>query len=168
MKTKITTAARNRTDLSTVPVLVRGSNMEGTEKQIKWANEIISDAKASLESEWNELSNEMGEIDEDLKYSWKIVSDEVKDAIDSEKAACVIEKRNICKGLKARALDYYSVITEARKLISDGEVTKDSLKSASRYHTEMLEAAVHCELRDVIKRKIKNCELAMWAIDNPR
>jgi hypothetical protein len=142
--------------------------MEGTEKQIKWANEIISDAKALLESEWNELNSEMGKIDEDLKYSWTIVSNEVKDVIDSEKAACVIEKRNVCKDLKVRALDYYSVITEARKLISDGEVTEDSLKSASRYHTEMLEAAINCELRDVIKRKIKNCELALWTIDNPR
>jgi hypothetical protein len=142
--------------------------MDGTEKQIKWANEIISKAKSSLESEWDELNTEAGEIDEDLKHSWKVVSDEVEDAIDSDRAACVIEKRNVCIGLKSRAQDYNSVISEARKLISEGEITEDSLKSASKYHSEMLEVAVNCELRDVIKRKIKNCELALWALDNPR
>jgi hypothetical protein len=142
--------------------------MDGTAKQVKQANEIISKAKSSLESEWDELNLEMGEIDSDLNFSWEIVSEEVKDAIDSDRAVCVIEKRNVCTGLKSRALDYYSVISEARKLISKEEITEDSLKSALRYHSEMLDAVVNCESRDEIKRKIKNCELALWALDNPR
>ena len=167
MEVKTQAVIQSRINVSTTSVLVRGINMDGTEKQIKLANEIISKAKVSLESEWDELNLEKEKIDKNLEYSWKIVSDEVKDIIDSDRAVYVIEKRDVCTGLKSRALDYYSVITEARKQFSEGEITKDSLESASRFHSEMLEAVVNCELRDVVKRKIKNCELALWAVDNP-
>jgi hypothetical protein len=141
--------------------------MYGTEKYIKWAGEIIGEAQTALEKEYKELESRPEFNDKDFQYTWKVVSEEVKDIIESESAFYVVEKRGLCKNLLARAQDYYEVIKEARKLIRKGEVTKESLESAIRFHNEVLRMVVNCENMDGIRRKIKNCEFAIWAIENP-
>ena len=139
--------------------------MKGTEKQQAQAKEIIDTAKQAIIS-----GNErfVPKDDMDIDYAWNHVSGKLHEIAESDNALFVIENRKHCVDPVEKVLELIGVMSEARLLITKGEITKESLRSAMRYYEEIMKMATQCEQKDSIKEKIRNCELAMWAIDNPR
>ena len=139
--------------------------MKGTDKQMIWAEKIIAEAEPALKKGHDRFDSEN---DSDMRYAWKMVSEEVEEIISSTVAGYIVERRKSCVDPEGKTMELFEVITEARKLIDKGEISKESLESAIEYYEGMLKAIVQCEQRDTVKDNIRNCELAIWAIDNPK